>query len=38
MESAILRLANLLDQINLEAAYIGEEAMSVTVGLFTEMA
>ncbi len=38
VESAIVRLANLLDQINLEAAYIGEEAMSVTVGLFTEMA
>lgn len=38
MASAIGRLASLLDQINLEAAYIGEEAMSVTVGLFTEMA
>lgn len=36
--SALGRLADLLDQINLEASYIAEEAISVTVGLFTEIA
>jgi hypothetical protein len=37
-DSALARLAELLDQINLEAGYIDEEATSVTVGLFIEMA
>ena len=36
--SPLAQLADLLDQINLEASYIAEEAISVTVGLFTEIA